>query len=91
MAMQITKSTTFGVDAKYWRIQNGVIDYAATRLDIYVAGYLDKDARDAGCTALATRQLTFEGPAFVPVAEPTRAALYAAIVAMPEWSAAIEV
>ena len=89
--MLITKPTPFGVDATYWRIQHGTIDYAALRLDIYVAGYLSQEARDAGKVALATRQLTFEGEYFIPVAEPTRAALYAAITAMPEWAGATEV
>lgn len=91
MAMQISKDTPFGVPATYWRIAAGTIDYARGTLDITVMGYKDQAAREAGAEPLGRWHRQWSGDAFAAVAEPTRAAIYAALLADAYWDGAVEV
>lgn len=91
MAMQISKPSNYGVNATYWRIEGGTIDYGSMVLRINVAGYLDAAARDAGKAPLAFESVAWSGVDFPDVAEPTRVALYTKLMAMPEWAGAVEV
>ena len=91
MAMNITKSTSYGVDATYWRIVGGTIDYASLSLVIHVEGYISQAAREAGSKPVGSWSVSFTGEDFVPVAEPTRAAIYAKLLMMPDWQGATEI
>lgn len=102
MALQATIEAPSGVESKYWRITSAHIDYAAESLRVEVSGYASKEAREAGKAPVDTRTVVLcnsvvedsgqrqQGAGrgrvdrFIP--EPSRAAVYVALKALPDFA-----
>jgi hypothetical protein len=84
MALSKSLPTPYGCNASYWKIANVAEDFIAQAAKITLAGYLTKEARQSGAQPLAGSavELTKE----VYVADLDRAAMYAAIKALPAWT-----
>ena len=84
MALAISKPTSYGVAATYWRVIHVEADFRDRRMKVFVGGYVDQDARDAANQPMSTVIHVFEGALFVE--EPTRAMVYAALKSWEERS-----
>ena len=88
MALAIDKPSAFGVAASYHRIFAVQFYYAERCIDVTVAGYATREARDAGAAPLLVPPAV--RLSFGDDGEPTREAIYAAIKAMPEWADSVD-
>lgn len=89
MALNISRPTSFGVDATYWRIISAQIDFGKNRMAIFMAGYTSEEARDAGAAPLVQEQVDFIAESFIPDA--TRSVVYDALKTLPDWKEAEDV
>ena len=90
MALCKAIATPLGLDATYHHIAVIQTHFRDGCCDVVLTSYLDEDARRAGCQPLGTLPtLRLPLAEIGDAAEPTRAAIYAALAARPEWEGAV--
>lgn len=88
MALLLSKQTPLGVDATYWRVISAHIDFGANTMAVFVAGYVDEAARNAGAAPLMQEQVNFTVEEFV--ADAPRNLVYGALKQLPDWTGATD-
>lgn len=89
MALQISKPTTYGVDASYWRIGVMNIHPRASNVCVVMDGYLNQAARQSGAQPLSFVELTL--PYTTDVVDGGRDGSYEAVKLTPEFTGATDV
>lgn len=74
MALLKAVKTNYGIDAIYWNIYTLNENFKTKYIDVTLAGYLSKEARDAKFDAVAWQNLQFAGDDYIQDA--TRKAVY---------------
>lgn len=87
MALSLSIPTEFGINATYHRLAALQANWADGGCTGVMYSYLDESARQSGAKPLGTVQVQLTG---VVEGELTRAALYAAIKAQPDWATAVD-
>lgn len=98
MAIELIVETDTGATVRYWRIVRAHWDYVARVGTIYVAGYVSKEARDAGKSAMVERLVLCREQGDTPnanelpfIEEPNRSAAYGALASLPQFAGAVSV
>lgn len=85
MALAKVIATPFGVNASYHHVAVVQTHFRDGCCDVVLASYLDEAARRAGCQPLGTLPAVRLPLGDLGAEEPTRAIIYAALLARPEW------
>ena len=64
MALQITKSTDFGVDATYWMVTSVNLDFYHESARVMISGWTDSSAQSGGKTPISGFPFEFSGADF---------------------------
>jgi len=90
MALLLIKPTQYGVPASYWRVILINTDYCSRNMTVTLAGYASQKDRDAGRMPIVHKDVLFrDGPDDIGFREDaTRADIYVAVKALPDWTEA---
>ncbi|HVT37347.1 MAG TPA: hypothetical protein VHE37_17305 [Nevskiaceae bacterium] len=88
MALQISKATSVGVDAQYWRI--GLLNFhpRTASCQVVMDGYPTHEIRETGAQPIDQRALDLP---FEQCGDGDRAAVYDVIKQLPDWTGATDV
>lgn len=90
MALSKQVATQFGTTAEYWRIAVVVEDYTADTLNVVLSGYVSANARQANAQPLSRADFSLAVNGDTITHDMDRAALYAYIKTLDDWTAAVD-
>ncbi|MBP2301573.1 hypothetical protein [Azospirillum picis] len=89
MALHQETRSAFGVPATYHRVGALRLDYQAGFAEVAVLGYASDEARHSGASAMTVCEMRIPF-SDLGSGDPSRADVYAAIKALPEFSGAVD-
>jgi len=92
MALQMTKNTSFGIDAEYWRITNMNFDWHREIASAKLSGFVNIQARNEGKEPLMSYDFKFDESGFnFNIDGQLVEELYNKIKVLENWNSAIDV